>query len=125
MSRTLASLYAFSVALLAPWAVSQAPAQPKPAAATIRVVTLPITNFTPLLVAREKGYFAAENLTVTWTNVAQGAVAIEAVFGGSAEVGGSAIFETMVARGNGLDLMFLAPGVHIHDSPPDNNALLI
>jgi len=125
MSRTLASLCALSMALLAPWAIAPAVAQNKPAPATVRVVTLPITNFTPLIVARDKGYFAAENLTVTWTNVAQGAVAIEAVFGGSAEVGGSAIFETMVARGNGLDLMFLAPGVHIHDSPPDNSGLLI
>jgi NitT/TauT family transport system substrate-binding protein len=125
MSRTLALLCTLSMALLAPWATSPAAAQNKPAPVTVRVVTLPITNFTPLLVARDKGYFAAENLTVTWTNVAQGAVAIEAVFGGSAEVGGSAIYETMVARGNGLDLMFLAAGVHIHDSPPDNSALLV
>jgi NitT/TauT family transport system substrate-binding protein len=125
MSRMLASLCALLIILLAPWASSPAAAQDKPAPATVRVVTLPITNFTPLLVAREKGYFAKENLTVTWTNVAQGAVAIEAVFGGSAEVGGSAIYETMVARGNGLDVTFLAAGVHIHNHPPDNNALLV
>jgi len=52
-------------------------------------------------------------------------VSIEAVFGGSAEVGGSAVFETMVARANGLDLMFLASGVHINTQPPDNSALLV
>lgn len=125
MSRMLAPLCAISMALLVPCAISPAVAQSKPAPATVRVVTLPITNFTPLLVARDKGYFAKENLTVTWTNVAQGAVAIEAVFGGSAEVGGSAIYETMVARGNGLDVMFLAAGVHIHNHPPDNNGLLV
>ena len=117
MPRTLVSLCTLSMVLLA--LVSPVAAQNKPAPATVRVVTLPITNFTPLLVARDKGYFAAENLTVTWTNVAQGAVAIEAVFGGSA------IYETMVARGNGLDLMFLAAGVHIHDTPPDNNGLVV
>ncbi len=43
----------------------------------------------PMLVARDKGYFADENLNVTWSPVAQGAVAVEAVFGGSAEIGGS------------------------------------
>ena len=31
----------------------------------------------------------------------------------------------MVARANGLDMMFLTPGVHIHDKPPDNSALLV
>ena len=125
MSRILQSSCALLVVLIAPWTISQASAQSKPPPATIRVVDLPLANFTPLLVAREKGYFSAENLTVTWSPVAQGAVAIEAVVGGSAEVGASAVFETMVARGNGLDLMFLTPGVHIRSEPPDNSALLV
>src|SRR6266851_9644620 len=116
---------AIVIASLALWTPTPAAAQSKPAPAAIRVIHIPIANFTPLLVAREKGYFADENLSVTWSPVAQGAVAIEAVFGGSAEVGGAAIFETMVARGNGLDLMFLAAGVHIRNEPPDNSALLV
>ncbi len=113
------------VALTVPFAILQSTTQPKPPPTPIRVVDLPIANFTPLLVARDKGYFANENLSVTWTPVAQGAVAIEAVFGGSAEIGASAIYETIVARGNGFDLMFLAPGVHINNQPPDNSALLV
>ena len=125
MSRMLQAFCSISVALLTSWVPSQAVAQTKPAPAVIRVVDIPIANYTPLLVARDKGYFAEENLSVTWTPVAQGAVAIEAVFGGSAEVGGSAIFEPMVARGNGLDLMFLAAGVQIRTAPPDNSALLV
>lgn len=125
MSRTLASICAALIALIGPFAVLQSHGQTKPPPTALRVVDLPIANFTPLMVARDKGYFAAENLSVTWTPVAQGAVAIEAVFGGSAEIGASAIYETMVARGNGLDLMFLAAGVHIHDHPPDNSALLV
>src|SRR6516164_9609736 len=96
--------------------------RPIPGPAYLPVLVLFLT---PLLVARDKGYFNEENLQVTWSPVAQGAVAIEAVFGGSAEVGGSAVFETMVARGNGLDLMFLAPGVRIRSQPPDNSALLV
>ncbi len=125
MLRTLASVCAVFMVLIAPLAVMQSTAQTKPPPTAIRVVDLPIANFTPLLVARDKGYFANENLSVTWTPVVQGAVAIQAVYGGSAEVGASAVFETMVARGNGFDLMFLAAGVHIHNDPPDNSALLV
>jgi NitT/TauT family transport system substrate-binding protein len=125
MFRTLQPLGAIAATLLALWTPSPASAQQKPPPATIRVVDIPIANFSPLQVARDKGYFDEENLTVTWSPVAQGAVAIEAVFGGSAEIGAAAVFETMVARGNGLDLMFLAAGVHINTAPPDNSALLV
>src|SRR5712691_4102066 len=125
MLRILQASCAIAIASLALWTPSPAAAQSKPAPAAIRVIHIPIANFTPLLVARDKGYFADENLAVTWSTVTQGAVAIEAVFGGSAEVGASAVFETMVARGNGLDLMFLAPGVRIRSQPPDNSALLV
>lgn len=125
MLRMLGLVCAVLMALIAPFAVLQSTAQTKPPPTVIRVVDLPIANFTPLLVARDKGYFAAENLSVTWTPVAQGGVAIQAVYGGSAEIGASAVFETMVARGNGFDLMFLAAGVHIQNHPPDNSALLV
>jgi NitT/TauT family transport system substrate-binding protein len=125
MSNLLQALCAILVASLAPWSLLQASAQSKPAPAVLRMAYIPIANYAPLLVAREKGYFAEENLSVTWSPVAQGAVAVEAVFGGSVEIGGSAIFETMVARGNGFDLMFLAAGVHTRTEPPDNNGLLV
>ena len=124
MLRKLGLICAVLVAPIVPLAM-QSVAQTKPPPTAIRVVDLPIANFTPLLVARDKGYFANENLAVTWTPVAQGAVAIQAVYGGSAEIGASAVFETIVARGNGFDLMFLAAGVHIRSQPPDNSALLV
>src|SRR5262245_40898988 len=125
MCRMLRAVCAITVALLVSSFLPGAIAQQKPAPATIRMVPIPIANYTPILVGRDKGYFADENLTVTWAPVMQGAVAIEAVFGGSAEVGGSAVFEPMVARGNGLDLMFIAAGVQIRNQPPDNSALLV
>jgi len=124
MLRKLGLICAFLVAPIVPLAM-QSVAQTKPPPTPIRVVDLPIANFTPLLVARDKGYFGNENLAVTWTPVAQGAVAIQAVYGGSAEIGASAVFETIVARGNGFDLTFLAAGVHIRNQPPDNSALLV
>jgi NitT/TauT family transport system substrate-binding protein len=100
-------------------------AQSKPTPTPVRVANIPVTNYTPMIVARDKGWFAEENLAVTWSPVNQGAVAIEAVFGGSAEIGGSSIFEPMVARGNGLDLMFAVAGTHTRKAPPDNSALLV
>jgi NitT/TauT family transport system substrate-binding protein len=96
-----------------------------PAPATVRAAVIPIANFTPLVVARDKGYFTEENLNVTWTTVAQGAIAVEAVYGGSAEVGASAIFEPIVARSNGLDIVFLAANARIRSAPPDNSGLLV
>jgi NitT/TauT family transport system substrate-binding protein len=74
-------------------------------------------------VARDKGFFGEENLNVTWTNVNQGAIAVEAVYGGSVEIGGSSIFEPMVARGNGLDIVFIAASARIRSNPPDNSGV--
>jgi len=100
-------------------------AQPKPAPATIRVVTPPLVNYTPLLVARDKGGFGEEGLSVSWQSVAQTAVAIEAVFGGSVEFGGGGVLEPMIARGNGLDLMFAVPTARVRSAPPDNSGLVV
>ena len=73
MSRTLAMTCALMVAAIGASAALQLRAQPKPPPATIRVVDLPIANSTPLQVARDKGYFADENLSVTWLPVAKAA----------------------------------------------------
>jgi len=64
------------IAVLAALAVNGAQAQTKAAPANIRVVVIPVTNYTPLVVARDKGWFAEEGLNVTWTPVNQGAVAV-------------------------------------------------
>ena len=55
----------------------------------------------------------------------QGAIAVEAVYGGSAEIGGGSIFEPMVARGNGLDIMFVAASSRIRSNPPDNSGIVV
>jgi NitT/TauT family transport system substrate-binding protein len=121
LMRTILKL-AIAAALVAP---EMASAQTSPAPATLRLAVIPVANFTPLVVARDKGFFTEENLNVTWTTVAQGAIAVEAVYGGSAEIGGSAIFEPIVARSNGLDIMFIAASARIRSSPPDNSGLLV
>jgi NitT/TauT family transport system substrate-binding protein len=108
---------------LAVAAASGAAAQTAPT--PVRVVTPPLTNYTPLLVARDRGLFSGEGLAVTWSNVTQTAVAIEAVYGGSAELGAGGVLEPMIARGNGLDLMFAVPSARINKAPPDNSALVV
>ncbi len=112
-----------SFAGLAPHGV--AAAEKKAAPTTIRVAPQPLTNFTPLLIARDKGWFAEENLNVSWTMITQAAVAVEAVFGGSAEFGGGGILEPIVARGNGLDIMFAVAGCRVRSRPPDNFGLFV
>jgi NitT/TauT family transport system substrate-binding protein len=47
------------------------------------------------------------------------------VYGGSAEFGGGAILEPMIARGNGLDISFAVTTTKIRSQPPDNSALLV
>jgi NitT/TauT family transport system substrate-binding protein len=93
--------------------------------ANVRLAVMGITNYTPLAVARDLGYFKDENLNVTWTTIAQGSIAVEAVYGGSAEIGGGSIFEPMIARGNGLDLVFLAANSRIRATPPDNSGIAV
>ena len=125
MSNSYLPLCITLVASLAAWAPPEARAQPKPAPATLRVVTIPVANQTALIVARDKGYFAEEGLSVNWQTVNQGAVSVEAVYGGSAEFGATAVFEPMVARGNGLDVMFAVGATRILKAPPDNSALVV
>ncbi len=125
MHGRIVRLAGIAVACLAMYGTPQPLAQSKASLATIRVVTPPLTNYTPLLVARDKGWFAEENLSVTWSTVTQTAVSIEAVYGGSAEFGGGGVLEPMIARGNGLDLMLALPTARIRGAPPDNSGIAV
>ena len=103
----------------------QAIAQTKPPPTELKLALQPLTNYTNILVARDKGFFAGENLSVSWTTVSQGAWTVEAVYGGSVHFGGSGLIEPLIARGNGLDLMFAVANGRIQPNAPDNNALLV
>src|SRR5690348_11584994 len=128
-TRPMSAFRTILACVLTAVAVAAAPhaalAQAKPAPANVRAAVMAVTNFTPMIVARDKGFFSDENLNVTWTTVAQGGIAVEAVFGGSAEIGGGSIFEPMVARGNGLDIVFLAASTRIRDERPDNSGVAV
>jgi NitT/TauT family transport system substrate-binding protein len=91
----------------------------------IRVVAQPIANFAVLLVARDKGMFKEQNLDVSWSVIAQGALGVEAVVGGSAELAGNSVIEPLIARGNGLDVMYLINNTRIRPTPPDNSGIAV
>jgi len=103
----------------------QAAAQSAPAPANVRLAIQPLTNYTTVLLARDKGFFAEEKLNVTWTVISQGAWTVEAVYGGNVEFGGSGLIEPLIARGNGLELMLAVANTRIRPTPPDNNAVLV
>src|SRR6185436_8481817 len=87
----------------------------------IRAVAQGIANFAVLLVAREKGMCKEQNLDVTWSFVSQGALGVEAVFGGSAELAGNMVIEPLIARGKGLDVMYHIRVARIRPAPPDSS----
>jgi len=93
--------------------------------AKIRPVVQGIANFTPIIVARDKGIFKELDLDVSWNFVTQGALGVEAVYGGSAELAGNSVVEPMVARGNGLDLVYLLANTRIRPTPPDNSGIAV
>jgi NitT/TauT family transport system substrate-binding protein len=116
---------ALVLAALIAMPVRQAASQTKPAATELKLALQPLTNYANILVARDKGFFTEENLSVSWTTVSQGAWTVEAVYGGSVHFGGSGLIEPLIARGNGLDLMLAVANGRIQPKAPDNNALLV
>ena len=77
MPTILKPALAAAVMALQVTAPQAASAQAQPA--TLRLAIIPVANYTPLVVARDKGFFTQENLNVTWTTVTQGGIAVEAV----------------------------------------------
>jgi NitT/TauT family transport system substrate-binding protein len=47
------------------------------------------------------------------------------VFGGSAELAGNSVIEPLIARGNGLDVMYLINNTRIRPTPPDNSGIAV
>ena len=99
-----------------------APAQQ---ATKIRAVAQGDRQFRTAADRRDKGIFKEQNLEVTWNFISQGALGVEAVFGGSAEIAGNSVIEPLIARGNGLDVMYLINNTRIRPTPPDNSGIAV
>ena len=122
MSQTRRTFVAGSAAFS--FAAGRAPAFAQQRLTPIRIVVTPVTNYTGLLVGRDKGWFEEQGLNVSWSPVAQTAIAVEATYGGSVEFGGGGVLEPMIARGNGLDMMLVVPSARIRPEAPDNSAIV-
>jgi NitT/TauT family transport system substrate-binding protein len=107
------------------FAAGRAPAFAQQKLTPIRIVVTPVTNYTGLLVGRDKGWFEEQGLNVSWSPVAQTAIAVEATYGGSVEFAGGGVLEPMIARGNGLDMMLVVPSARIRPEAPDNSAIVV
>src|SRR4051812_12714140 len=105
------------------FAAGRAPAFAQQKLTPIRIVVTPVTNYTGLLVGRDNGWFEEQGLNVSWSPVAQTAIAVEATYGGSVEFAGGGVLEPMIARGNGLDMMVAVPEARLRPERAENSAI--
>jgi NitT/TauT family transport system substrate-binding protein len=90
----------------------------------LRVGILPISTNAAFYAAQKFGYFAAESLAVTGTNIRGGAVAIPGMLSGSIDITYSNLTTVAEAVARGIDLrLIIQPGVS-GVKPPDSAALI-
>ena len=87
---------------------------------TIKLGFIPITDFSGMYVAIEKGFFAEAGLELDMQPMQGGATIVPALIGGSLDVGISNILSVLIARDNGFDVQIVAdsayegPGSPVH-----------
>jgi len=93
-------------------------------AQTVRVNYIPITDVTPLFVAIEKGYFAAEGLTIVPTPSTGGAAGIPGLMAGAFDVMYGNVVSTMLAQKQGFKLEVISAGTKQFANPANTNGLV-
>lgn len=96
----------------------------KPSSTTLKIGYIPIADCGQLYVAIEKGYFKDENLTVDLVKLAGGAKILEALAGGSVDVGFTNVVSLILSKSAGLDFVAIAGGP-IEDSSHAEHAILV
>jgi NitT/TauT family transport system substrate-binding protein len=95
---------------------------PGTSATTLRVSLIPIIDVAPLYLAIDKGWFAAEGLTVEPQIAQTGAATAAAVVSGEQQIGFAAIAPLLQAQVQGLPLELVAPSISsLPAEPPDPN----
>jgi NitT/TauT family transport system substrate-binding protein len=85
---------------------------------TIRVAAAPDDDFTPVLYAEHAGLFRAAGITLEIQRVTSGAVAINSVVGGAADIGMSDLVRLISAHAHQLSLVVFAPaGMYVAGTP--------
>lgn len=93
--------------------------------ATVRLAALPLANYTIFKAAEEQGYLEEEGIELDITYVPQGAVALEALIGGSVDVAFPAHLEFIQASTQHDNLRILMGFTRLPDEGPDNTAFLV
>jgi NitT/TauT family transport system substrate-binding protein len=93
-------------------------------AQTVRVNYIPITDVTPLFVAIDKGYFAAEGLTIVPTPSVGGAAGVPGLMAGAFDVMYGNVVSTMLAQQQGFKLEVIAAGTKQYDNPANTNGIV-
>src|SRR5258708_3777771 len=93
-------------------------------AQTVRVNYIPITDVTPLFVAIDKGYFAAEGLTIVPTPSVGGAAGVPGLMAGAFDVMYGNVVSTMLAQQQGFKLEVIAAGTKQFENPVNTNGLV-
>jgi NitT/TauT family transport system substrate-binding protein len=93
-------------------------------AQTVRVNYIPIVDVTPLFIAIDKGYFAAEGLTIVPTPSVGGAAGVPGLMAGAFDVMYGNVASTMLAEQQGFKLEIVAAGTKQYDSPLNTNGMV-
>jgi NitT/TauT family transport system substrate-binding protein len=94
-------------------------------AQTVRVNYIPITDVTPLFVAIDKGYFAAEGLTIVPTPSVGGAAGVPSLMAGAFDVMYGNVVSTMLAQQQGFKLEVVSAGTKQYDNPANTNGIVV
>ena len=116
MTRLLTAL-----ALVVALCVGVAPAQ---AADLVRVGYIPVSANLPLWCGMETGTFAAEGLEIQPTVLGRGSRLVEAMIGGSLDMGMSATLTLIQAAERGLEVALVAPAGTVGPGPQTSTALV-
>lgn len=111
-----------ALALLAALGLAAGPVR---AADAIRVGLIPVTTNLPLWCGMETGAFAAEGVEIQPTVIGRGSRVLEAMVGGSLDMGSIATLTLIQAAERGLDVALVAPAGTVGPGPQTSTALVV
>ena len=114
-------LAALALVLLAPLGLGARPAR---AADVVQVGFIPVSSNLPLWCGMETGGFAAEGVEIQPTVVGRGSRVVEAMVGGSLDVGMLATLTAIQAAERGLQITLIAPAGTVGPGPQTSTALV-
>ena len=120
--RGACALPGLAAMLLAVLVLSPAAAR---AADIIRVGFVPVSANLPLWCGMEMGTFTAEAVEIQTSVIGRGSRILEAMVGGSLDMGHVATLTVIQAAARGLDVVLVGPAGSVRTGPPSSGALVV